>query len=261
MVSILMCIYYKLGIEFGTYMRLKLIENGQHYQHRPTILLKNISPALLSRNIVQGCFSSVVLFWPLYDTTDGWSYRLSAVVPCVVTSRLVYKGLVVRDPTDVETQNISLSGSPTELLLGPTQLALIYVWLSLTGFASVESIIIASAVFSDNIVAPLVGIRWGRHLYSVPLSKTKTMEGSVVGVFLGTVVGCYFYMYIYMYIFNYQTTNDGTTIQPLLPLRMILTYAAIAAVAEGTAPSNLDNLVITAMIHFSIDPVQKLLPP
>lgn len=111
---------------------------------------------------------------------------------------------------------------------------------------TVESAIIAAVSFGDGL-APLIGSRWGRHLYSVPFSKLKTMEGSVVGVFLGTVFGCYFFLWM-MGI-------------PLLPLRMILAYAGIAAVVEGTAPGNLDNVVTAAVLHFSIERVQVLMPP
>ena len=46
---------------------------------------------------------------------------------------------------------------------------------------------------------------------------------------------------------------------PLIPLRMGLTYGAIAAVVEGTAPGNIDNLLCFVVIHFSIDRVQNLL--
>jgi dolichol kinase len=72
------------------------------------------------------------------------------------------------------------------------------------------------------------------------------MEGSVVGVFLGTVIGCYFYLYMMG--------------MQLLPLRLILAYSAVAAVAEGTSPGNLDNLVVPVVLHFSIEKVETLLP-
>lgn len=72
------------------------------------------------------------------------------------------------------------------------------------------------------------------------------MEGSIVGVFLGTIIGCYFYSYMMG--------------MELLPLRMILAYSAIAAVAEATSPANMDNLVVPMLLHFSIGRVQMLIP-
>lgn len=72
------------------------------------------------------------------------------------------------------------------------------------------------------------------------------MEGTVVGVFLGTVSACYVYLSL-MGI-------------PLLPLRMILVYGGIAAVVEGTAFKNLDNLAVAVTLSLSFGRVQEWLP-
>mmetsp|Transcript_19448 Transcript_19448/g.48018 ORF Transcript_19448/g.48018 Transcript_19448/m.48018 type:complete len:82 (-) Transcript_19448:368-613(-) len=80
----------------------------------------------------------------------------------------------------------------------------------------------------------------------MPLGQSKTMEGSIVGVFLGTIMGCYFYSYMMG--------------MQLLPLRIILAYSAIAAVAEATSPANMDNLVVPIVLHFSAERVQLLIP-
>ena len=108
-----------------------------------------------------------------------------------------------------------------------------------------EAAIISAMCFGDGL-APLVGSLYGRHFFNVPFGSVKTIEGSVF-VFLGTVVACYFNLYIL-----------GI---PLLPLRIILAYGGIAAVAEGTSPANLDNLITPIVLHFSIERVKELLPP
>jgi dolichol kinase len=115
---------------------------------------------------------------------------------------------------------MSLSSSPGDLLFGPSYLFLILIYLGSYQFMKAESAIIAAACLGDNL-APFIG-RYGRHTYCMPLSKSKTLEGSIVGVFLGTVTGIYFYLYM--------------TKMQLVPLRLVLAYAAIASVAEGTAP-------------------------
>jgi dolichol kinase len=227
MASTGMVLYYKVAIEVSSFLRRRGWKND------------------ISRNILHLSFSSIVMFWPYFDQSD-WSWKLAALLPAVMFSRLVYKGAVLKDPTDADVQNLSRSSSPTELLLGPLLLSGVFFWLTLYQFMTVESAIIAAACFGDGL-APLIGSQWGRHLYSVPFSKLKTMEGSVVGVFLGTVFGCYFFVW--------------TMGIPLLPLRMILAYAGIAAVVEGTAPGNLDNIVTAVVLHFSIERVQVLMPP
>lgn len=105
---------------------------------------------------------------------------------------------------------------------------------------------IVPAAFLGDSLAPLIGSRYGRHLFQMPLGQSKTIEGSVVAVFLGTIIGCYFYSYMMGMEF--------------LPLRMILAYSAIAAVAEATSPANMDNLVVPTLLHFSIGRVQMLIP-
>ena len=116
--------------------------------------------------------------------------------------------------------------------------------LSFLTLVKAEGAIMAAACLGDSI-APVIGSNYGRHIFHMPMSKAKTLEGCLC-VFLGTVCGCYFYLY--------------TTGMALLPLRMILAYAGIAAVAEGTAPANLDNLVIAMVLHFSMEKVETLLP-
>jgi CDP-diglyceride synthetase len=222
--SLLMVIYFKIAIELICWINFRFKGPSRHMYH--------------------GFLTSLVIFWPLFDTSE-WSWRLHAIVPAVMASRLLFKGGIRKDPNDPDVQNLSLSSSPSDLLFGPLQIACVMVWLGLYKFMSVEAAIIAGAAFGDGI-APIIGARYGRHIFYMPFGNSKTMEGSVVGVFLGTVAGSYTYLYM-MGI-------------PLLPLRMILAYAGIASVVEATAPMNLDNLVIPVVLHFSIDRVQDLLP-
>ena len=223
-----MVLYYRMAIEFTSWIRTRF-KFGE------------------SRNVLHMMFSSLVIFWPFFDTSD-WSWRLNALVPAVVASRLVYKGALLADPNDVDVQNMtsSLSTSPTNLLFGPLQFAGLMVWLGLYRFMTVEAAIIVAAVGVGDGVAPLIGSRYGRHIFQLPWTSLKTMEGTVVGVFLGTIAGIYTYL-VMMGI-------------PVIPLRMVLAYAAIGGVAEATSLSSCDNLVIPVVLHLSIDRVQELLP-
>ena len=79
----------------------------------------------------------------------------------------------------------------------------------------------------------------------MPLAGAKTMEGSLC-VFLGTAVASYALLW-----------SLGI---PLLPLRVILVYAAIVAVVEGTAPGDMDNVAIAVALHVSLERVPAWLP-
>jgi dolichol kinase len=126
------------------------------------------------------------------------------------------------------------------------QFAGVLVYLSLYRFMTEEAAVTAAALGIGDALAPIFGQVFGRHVYHMPLGPVKTMEGSVVGVFLGTVVA----MYLFLYMLGI----------PLLPLRMVLAYAGIAAVVEGTSPGNMDNVLVPVVLHFSIDRVQQWLP-
>lgn len=197
-----------------------------------------------TRSMLHIGLSSTVIFWPYLDQSDGWSWKLVALLPAVVMARHFYNAVIVRDTQDIDVQNYSVTNSPTDLLLGPTFHAGVMVWLSLRHFMTTEAAIIAAATLGDGI-APIVGEKFGRHIYRFPWTKRLTIEGSVVGVLLGTVVGCYYYMYMM-----------GL---PLLPLRMILTYGTIATVAESSSIAVMDNIIVPVMLHLCIDPVQMWL--
>lgn len=224
-VCMAMVIYYKMAIELCCWARIRWQQS-------------------ISRHVLHICFYSLVVFWPYFDQRD-WSWRLNALVPFVVWTRLIYKGAILRDPNDPDVQNISLSSSPHDLLFGPAWSAAIMFWIGLYAFMTEEAAVVAAIGLGDGL-APLIGAKYGRHIFQMALAKPKTVEGSVVGVFLGAVAGCYFYLYM-MGI-------------PLLPLRLVLAYAGIAAVAEATAPGHLDNVVAPLILHFSIERVQQILP-
>jgi dolichol kinase len=141
---------------------------------------------------------------------------------------------------------MSRSSSPSELLFGPVQFVAVLVFLGLYRFMTDEAAIVTAALGIGDAMAPIAGNLYGRHVYQMPLASPKTMEGSVCGVFLGTCSSSYFFLYCL-----------GI---PFLPLRIVLAYAGIAAMVEGTAPGNMDNLVVPIVIHFSMDRVQRWLP-
>lgn len=143
---------------------------------------------------------------------------------------------------DIEVQLVSRSSSPSELLFGPLQFALIMVWLGLYRFQSQPAALIAAAIGIGDGMAPIIGARFGRHYYHVPFAARKTMEGSLCGVFLGTVWGTY----LFSYVLGLE----------LMPLRMILAYGFLAAVMEGTSVQGIDNVVLAVVM----DSVSKWLP-
>ena len=153
----------------------------------------------------------------------------------------------LNDPDDIDVQNLSRSSSPSELLFGPLQLCCLMIWLGLYRFMTQEAAILSAAVGIGDGLAPLIGAVYGRHIYHMPLSNKKTMEGSIVGVFLGTVAS--YYLFVYMMGIKAP------------PLRCILVHGIVAAIVEGSAPGNFDNVSTALVMHFSMDKINLWLPP
>jgi len=224
-VSLLTVIYIKIVLGIGTSIRERL-GNAED-----------------SRKIIYMLAVSWLLFWPLFDVKH-WSWRLNALVPVVLALKLFYKGAILADPEDPDVRNISRSSSPSELLYGPIQLTCIMTWVGLTKFMTVEAAVIMAAVGIGDSIAPIIGCRYGRHVYRMPFGSTKTIEGSVF-VFLGTIVGCYLFPY-------------GMGL-PTQPLRLILAYSGITAIVEGCSSGAFDNVFISVALNFLSGPVKKVL--
>mmetsp|Transcript_22140 Transcript_22140/g.29133 ORF Transcript_22140/g.29133 Transcript_22140/m.29133 type:complete len:258 (+) Transcript_22140:101-874(+) len=229
--SLLTVVYMKICLEISFHFRIRwhTSQKARRFAH--------ISDAF------------IIMFWPLFDT-HHWSWRLNVLVPVVMAVRIFYKGAILRNPDDEDVRIMSHSSSPSELLYGPLQYKILVIVVGLYRFMSPEGAIIVAAVGIGDGLAPAVGQNYGRHIYQMPLSNAKTLEGSVT-VFMGTVVGIYLYFYML-----------GLT--PILPLRMTLAYGAVAACVEGSTPGMLDNIVVPLALHFSIERVKEwewMLPP
>ena len=76
---LLTVLYVKVGLEIASYC-CWIRKRQQH--HYPVVQTPRI--------LVHLCLSCTILFWPLYDPSD-WSWRLNALVPSAVATRLLYK--------------------------------------------------------------------------------------------------------------------------------------------------------------------------
>lgn len=70
--TFVMIAYFRAAIELTGWLRIRFGKSSEY------------------RQILHVIISSLVVFWPLFDTSD-WSWRFNAMVPAVMFSRLVYK--------------------------------------------------------------------------------------------------------------------------------------------------------------------------
>ena len=196
----------------------------------------------LSRKIVHIGAASWLLFWPLYSPTDvGPSWRLNVFVPAAKGLELFVKGAIIRDPNDKDVRSMSRSGSPSELLMGPLQFTGVMTIVGLFLFRQNIACLIMAAVGVGDGIAPLIGGRFGRHSqYRSPLvskkEDVKSYEGSL-GVFVGTLIGYYVF------------SSIAIPLGPLIKFSSLCLYALTAALVEGLAPSNVDNIAIPIVLY------------
>jgi hypothetical protein len=79
-ISQLMVVYFKITLEVLVWF-VRSRTFGSH-----TTMMQGYSKQCMYLMLS----SSIIVFWPLFDTTD-WSYRLNIIVPLAMLVRLVYK--------------------------------------------------------------------------------------------------------------------------------------------------------------------------
>lgn len=241
------------------------------------LVSKHFVSAAVSRKIVHMGAASWLVFWPLYssipsdDNDNGhWSWRLNALIPAAKGMELFVKGALLQDPNDKDVKSMSRSGNPAELLLGPLQFTVVMTVVGLFLFdARNAACLIMGAVGIGDGMAPLMASRYGKHKYTSPFTTastflssgsmkknkndnadkkkkttpTKSIEGSVA-VFVGTVVGYYLYAYILIVLPSNSFSSE------LLSTPLVLLSGLVAALVEGLAPSNIDNLAVPVAMYF-----------
>jgi len=200
------------------------------------LVSKSIITASLSRKIIHIGAASWLMFWPLYINTDDtdWSWKLNTFIPAAKGIQLIVKGGIIRNREDKDVISMSRSGEPTELLCGPLQFTIVMSVVGTYLFRTSEACLIMGALGVGDGIAPLVGMRYGRHAFASP-SGIKTVEGSV-GVMFGTIVGYYVYAL-------------AISASPLLPFFTVVLGGVVAAVVEALSPRNVDNIAISLAMH------------
>lgn len=204
------------------------------------LVSKSIISSSLSRKIIHVGAASWLIFWPLYVDTDdaGWSWKLNIFIPLAKGTMLIIKGAIIRDREDKDVISMSRSGEPTELLCGPLQFTIVISCVGIYLFRTSEACLIMGALGVGDGIAPLVGMRYGRHTFGSP-SGVKTLEGSAAVMF-GTIVGYYVYAM-------------AISASPLLPFLTVVLAGFVAAVTEAFSPSNVDNIAIALAMHIFYD--------
>jgi dolichol kinase len=173
-----------------------------------------------------------IIFWPLFER-EHWTWRLNVMVPAIYTVQLFVKGLIIRDPNDIDVQTMTRTGNPAELLNGPIFFSSIMTVVGLSFFRQTMGVVIMSCLGFGDGVAPLLGyyLPFGYYpTFPFGPNDRKTVSGSL-GFFVASVIGYYLMKFVVDvdYDHAHSFSNGGGEDD----FKMILQVAAITAITEG----------------------------
>jgi dolichol kinase len=179
----------------------------------------------LSRKITHIGAGMIIAFLPLFDDTH-WSKYLNVSIFVIWIFLLVQKGLFA-DVNDEAVKTMTRTGDRRELLKGPLYFVIVATICGTLFYKTFEGVLAMAVLGWGDGMAPVIGSRYGKIKYKI-LSQ-KSLEGSLTmfaSAFIGSLL----------------------LIQFILPqeynFNRILILSAIATVAEGISPKELDNFTI-----------------
>lgn len=191
-------------------------------------------PPDLSRKVIHIAAGSWIWVWPLLDPTDGWSYIFNISVALLWTLMFLQKGLK-GDPNDTAVQTMTRTGDPKELLKGPLFFTLSMEFMGIVFFMTFLGVVTMGFLGWGDGIAPYIGQKYGKHKYKL-LGREKSIEGSI-SVFVFGVLGCFLLYLLVFYTFPTMTQ-----------IYYILLLGVLATIIEAISPSDVDNLLIPAVL-------------
>ncbi len=179
----------------------------------------------LSRKITHIGAGMIIAFLPLFDDTH-WSKYLNVSIFVIWIFLLVQKGLFA-DVNDEAVKTMTRTGDRRELLKGPLYFVIVATICGTLFYKTFEGVLAMAVLGWGDGMAPIIGSRYGKIKYKI--LSPKSLEGSLtmfVSAFIGSLL----------------------LIQFILPqeynFNRILILSAIATIAEGISPKELDNFTI-----------------
>ena len=185
------------------------------------IILMKIFKAKLDmetrRKLTHSCMGIWPILWLLFENAFA-----AFIVPLVVTILLA-----------VAPQNVrALFSKGEEKHVGLVIYALSFTIITFFLYrTSIGTAAIFTLAFADG-VSGWIGRKYGKHMYQVPWSKPKSLEGSA-GMFIASLISIYIAQLFYEPIFS-----------PLL----VIAGAIIATIVEGISPKHSDNIFVPLIL-------------
>jgi phytol kinase len=179
----------------------------------------------LSRKITHIGAGMIIAFLPLFDDTH-WSKYLNVSIFVIWIFLLVQKGLFA-DVDDEAVKTMTRTGDRRELLKGPLYFVIVATICGTLFYKTFEGVLAMAVLGWGDGMAPIIGSRYGKIKYKI-LSQ-KSLEGSLTMFASAFIASLLLIQFIIPKEYNFNR---------------ILILSAIATVAEGISPKELDNFTI-----------------
>jgi dolichol kinase len=179
----------------------------------------------LSRKITHIGAGMIIAFLPLFDDTH-WSKYLNVSIFVIWIVLLVQKGLFA-DVNDEAVKTMTRTGDRRELLKGPLYFVIVATICGTLFYKTFEGVLAMAILGWGDGMAPVIGSRYGKIKYKI-LSQ-KSLEGSLTMFASAFIASLLLIQFIIPQEYNFNR---------------ILILSAIATVAEGISPKELDNFTI-----------------
>ncbi len=179
----------------------------------------------LSRKITHIGAGMIIAFLPLFDDTH-WSKYFNVSIFVIWIALLVQKGLFA-DVNDKAVKTMTRTGDRRELLKGPLYFVIVATICGTLFYKTFEGVLAMAILGWGDGMAPIIGSRYGKIKYQI--LSPKSVEGSLTMFVSAFVASLLLIQFIVPQEYNFNR---------------ILILSAIATVAEGISPKELDNFII-----------------
>ncbi len=179
----------------------------------------------LSRKITHIGAGMIIAFLPLFDDTH-WSKYLNVSIFVIWIFLLVQKGLFA-DVNDEAVKTMTRTGDRRELLKGPLYFVIVATICGTLFYKTFEGVLAMAVLGWGDGMAPIIGSRYGKIKYKI--FSPKSLEGSLTMFVSAFIASLLLMQFIVPQEYNFNR---------------ILILSAIATVAEGISPKELDNFTI-----------------
>ncbi len=191
-----------------------------------------------------------IAFFPFYSGS-WYSPIIAMIVPLIFALKFLTIGLGIKED-EAFVNTMSRSGDPRELLRGTFYYTIVMIFFVLVWWTHPLTVIALSILAFGDGFGDVIGRNYGKRKIKVT-AGTKTLEGSLIGVFLIGFVFTLLMLFLYS-LMGAQVYSGGSVVYTytfsslLNSLVPVLILSIVATIAELYSPKDVDNIIIPAAV-------------